>query len=489
MAHHTKHVVLLDQASDGRDRLLPLIELFECTPHPVASVPELLAAIAELDGVALVLIRDDPDLQLLHSAAAGLQQAQRSIPCYLVARDGDYPALPAELENTVLGILGPAIGYRDFLGALHEAQLFGSYNPRVREEYSAHLFRTLVGTSRSMQFVRKLTRQVASTEASVLITGESGTGKEVVARNVHYYSRRREHPFVPVNCGAIPADLLESELFGHEKGAFTGAYSSRQGRFELAEGGTLFLDEIGDMPLNMQVKLLRVLQERSFERVGSSTSLQANVRIVAATHQNLEQLVTEGKFRMDLYYRLNVFPIEVPPLRDRVEDIPLLLNGFIGRMERDKRGSFSVNECALAALAKYYWPGNVRELSNLVERLAILHPQKRVKWSDLPEKFRPNRDWVAEQQEGEPAGSAPRQGALFHSEPAAVAPLYGALPTDGLDLKVHLAEIECQLMTQALRESDWVVARAAKLLNLQRTTLVEKMRKYAIARPDEVTEF
>jgi sigma-54 specific flagellar transcriptional regulator A len=410
---------------------------------------------------------------------AVLENTDTAPPCYLLEQGDDYAALPASLEGKVLGSLPPDPGYKDMLGALHEAELFSSYKRPLRDDYSSELFRSLVGNSRDIQFVRKLIRQVAITEASVLILGESGTGKELVAHNIHRYSKRREKPFVPVNCGAIPAELLESELFGHEKGAFTGAYSARQGRFELAEGGTLFLDEIGDMPLNMQVKLLRVLQERTFERVGSSTTLQANVRIIAATHQNLEQLATEGKFRMDLYYRLNVFPIEVPPLRKRVEDIPLLVKVFNNQMELEKRGAVRLNDCAQAALAKYYWPGNVRELSNLIERLAILHPQKLIRWSDLPEKFRPNQDWIAEQLEESPQQQLP----------LSTGPSPNRLPDAGIDLKAHLADIECGLIAQALEQSDWVVARAAKLLDLQRTTLVEKMRKYDISRPLEVPEF
>lgn len=286
---------------------------------------------------------------------------------------------------------------------------------------------------------------------------------------------------MPVNCGAIPADLLESELFGHEKGSFTGAISSRQGRFEIADGGTLFLDEIGDMPMNMQVKLLRVLQERTFERVGSNKSLTADVRIIAATHQNLDHLVAEGRFRMDLYYRLNVFPIDMPPLRDRSEDIPLLIRELINRFDREKRGSVQLSDCAIAALGNYSWPGNVRELSNLIERLIILYPKKLVKWSDLPDKFRPNQDWIAEQQE---ISASPQTTSINVSVPDIV-----YLPPQGIDLKDYLFELERMLLNQALEQSGWVVARSAKLLKLQRTTLVEKMRKFGLSRQEDPTNF
>jgi sigma-54 specific flagellar transcriptional regulator A len=249
------------------------------------------------------------------------------------------------------------------------------------------MFRSLVGRSDPIQRVRHMMGQVANTEVSVLITGESGTGKEVVARNLHLNSARADKPFVPINCGAIPRELLESELFGHEKGAFTGAISSRAGRFELADGGTLFLDEIGDMPLNMQVKLLRVLQERSFERVGGVKTIQTDVRILAATHKDLEKMIDEGEFRQDLYYRINVFPIEMPPLRERADDVPLLLNELITAMEAESRGSVRFNSGAIASLCRHNWPGNVRELANLVERMAILHPHGIVGLEDLPNKF------------------------------------------------------------------------------------------------------
>lgn len=370
-------------------------------------------------------------------------------------------------------------------------------------ESSRKLARDLVGSSAQIEAIRRLIVQVAPAEASVLILGESGTGKEVVARGVHQLSPRASGPFVPVNCGAIPGELLESELFGHEKGAFTGAISSRQGRFEMAAGGTLFLDEIGDMPLQMQVKLLRVLQERCFERVGSNKTQNCDVRVIAATHQNLEERVEAGDFRMDLFYRLNVFPIDIPPLRQRVEDVPALVRRFVDLMEREQRGSVTLGDEAMACLMRYPWPGNVRELSNLVERLAILHPEGEVDVSDLPSKFVNDRSAVTDDVadvmlRGEEAaamgmlrreseqpshdGGAPE----LSSSPVDEAP--ALLGGEGMDLKTHLADLERSLMVQALEQTDWVVARAAKMLNLQRTTLVEKMRKYEILRPDHAPE-
>jgi sigma-54 specific flagellar transcriptional regulator A len=320
--------------------------------------------------------------------------------------------------------------------------------------------------------VRKLIEQVAGTDASVLLLGESGTGKEVVARHVHYQSNRRYKPFVPVNCGAIPADLLESELFGHEKGAFTGAVSTRRGRFEMANGGTLFLDEIGDMPLAMQVKLLRVLQERTFERVGSNRSVNSDVRIIAATHTNLERAIEEGSFREDLYYRLNVFPIDMPPLRERAEDLPLLVSDLISRIEHEKRGSIRLTPTALESLCAYSWPGNVRELANLMERLVILYPYGVVDVHDLPQKYQV----PASLREVEAECDLGLSPVVVSSQ---------ALPREGLNLKDHLTRLERGLIKQALDEADGVVAHAAKRLNMGRTTLVEKMKKLGIQRPDE----
>src|SRR5690348_325270 len=245
-----------------------------------------------------------------------------------------------------------------------------------------------VGNSAPMVRVNALIRQVAPFDSSVLVLGESGTGKEMVARAIHGHSPRRDKPFVAINCGAIPAELLESELFGHEKGAFTGAISARKGRFEMAEGGTLFLDEIGDMSLPMQVKLLRVLQERAYERVGGNKTLHCDVRIIAATHRNLEQAIAEDRFREDLFYRLSVFPLELPSLRERLDDLTTLIAEFNLRGARRGLGVVRFSTGAMQSLRAYAWPGNVRELSNLVERMAILFPHGEVRSSDLPAKYR-----------------------------------------------------------------------------------------------------
>ncbi|MET0935866.1 MAG: sigma-54 dependent transcriptional regulator [Luteibacter sp.] len=345
--------------------------------------------------------------------------------------------------------------------------------------------RRFVGQSGPMQRVNALIRQVAPFDSSVLVLGESGSGKELVARTIHDCSPRRDKPFVAINCGAIPAELLESELFGHEKGAFTGAISTRKGRFEMAEGGTLFLDEIGDMSLPMQVKLLRVLQERVFERVGGNRPQRCDVRIIAATHRDLETAIERGGFREDLFYRLSVFPLEMPPLRQRLEDLPALISEFNQRLVQRGLSSVRFSPSAMNALCIHPWPGNVRELSNLVERMAILMPHGEVRVGDLPEKYR---------------GALPVEEvsgaaliAMMEAEPEPVTETFSfgegdpaVLPQGGLDLKDHLAGIEIGLIRQALNSANGVVAHAAKLLRVQRTTLVEKLRKYGLSETAQV---
>jgi sigma-54 dependent transcriptional regulator, flagellar regulatory protein len=371
----------------------------------------------------------------------------------------------------------------------------------IQFERSAGVTRP-TGNSAAIRAVLTLIEQVAPHESSVLVLGESGTGKEVVARAIHDTSSRRNRPFVPVNCGAIPADLLESELFGHEKGAFTGAIATRKGRFELAEGGTLFLDEIGDMSLPMQVKLLRVLQERVFERVGSALQIRCNVRIIAATHRNLEESIARGTFREDLFYRLNVFPIDMPALRSRLEDLATLINDFAAMNAAAGRPLVRFTPAALDCLVQHRWPGNVRELGNLVERLSILCAGRMVTVADLPARYRPV-DWQADSARDEIPAALPQpacelppaEAATALSERAAlfllenpVAASGTILPPEGLDLREHVAGIEEKLIRQALDRSAGVVAQAARLLGLRRTTLVEKLRKLDINVADDSSE-
>ncbi|MGC9456690.1 MAG: sigma-54 interaction domain-containing protein [Halothiobacillaceae bacterium] len=342
----------------------------------------------------------------------------------------------------------------------------------------------LVGESAPMQSLRRMIRQVAATEATVLILGESGTGKEVVARSIHALSNRSGKPFVPINCGAIPGELLESELFGHEKGAFTGAITARAGRFELAEGGTIFLDEIGDMPMPMQVKLLRVLQERTFERVGGRQTYKADVRVIAATHRDLESRIADGEFREDLFYRLNVFPVETQPLRAIREDIPQVATALAQRLADEGRGQVRFTDAALNALSALPWPGNVRELGNLIERLAILYPEETVDLPMLPERLLAQlpEDFNAGDASQVPAGEVdePESPEAVNATPPAPAMEAAALPEEGFNLKEHLEETERRFIEQALSECDGVVAQAARRLGLRRTTLVEKLRKYGM---------
>ena len=319
---------------------------------------------------------------------------------------------------------------------------------------------TMIGTSGPMQALFEMISKVAASNATVLIQGESGTGKELAARAIHQLSDRHAKNFVPVNCAAIPDDLLESELFGHVKGSFTGAYANRAGRFEMADKGTLFLDEIGDMKANLQVKLLRVLQNREFEPVGASKSQKVDVRIVAATNKNLEELVVSRDFREDLYYRLSVIPITIPPLRERREDIPILIHTFLTRFNADKRHAVKgFSRDTLGILCNYEWPGNVRELENLVERLVILKGSGLIVPDDLPEKYL----------SGKLSYTGPIQAPRLTAD--------NLLPDGGICLNSAVDEFENNLIMQALVRSGGNKKEAALLLNLKRTTLIEKLKK------------
>jgi sigma-54 specific flagellar transcriptional regulator A len=422
-----------------------------------------------------------------HELASDISEKFPHQPFVLV---GNYDTF--EPKTNIVGVISEPITYPALTQMLHRCQEYKRSQPNTKTSVNnkTRLFRSLVGKSKEIQNVRHLIEQVSPTEANVLILGESGTGKEVIARNVHFLSNRTDSIFIPVNCGAIPGELLESELFGHEKGAFTGAVSSRKGRFELAEGGTLFLDEIGDMPLQMQVKLLRVLQERTYERVGGTKPIKCDVRVIAATHRNLEVMIEDGQFREDLYYRLNVFPIDSPALRERKEDIPLLLQELVSRLELDNAQiKFTPN--AMASLMEHKWAGNVRELSNLVERLMILYPNQLIDVSDLPSKY--NHLDVEAYEPDYPDELLEREAinAMFGGDNSEDTvdddnsfeqTLSTELPIDGLNLKEYISDLEVNLITQALEQQDWVVARAAEALGMRRTTLVEKMRKYNISK-------
>ncbi|MFA5678514.1 MAG: sigma-54 dependent transcriptional regulator [Pseudomonas sp.] len=479
------YVLLIDDCPQSRHDLNLILEfLGENSLHAAAAdwqqVQAQLPSPAALDCVILGQCDQPGGLEEL---LLQIDKWDANVPVVVIGRErvADWPD---QLRHSLLATIELPLTYNQLLDTLHRAQVYREVvdDGQRKSQREPNLFRSLVGTSRAIQSVRQMMKQVADTEATVLILGDSGTGKEVVARNLHFHSQRKDGPFVPVNCGAIPAELLESELFGHEKGAFTGAITSRAGRFELAAGGTLFLDEIGDMPLNMQVKLLRVLQERTFERVGSNKPQQADVRVIAATHKDLEQMIADGLFREDLYYRLHVFPIEMPPLRERIEDLPLLLNELITRLEKERRGSIRFSSAAIMSLCKHPWPGNVRELANLVERMAIMHPHGVIGVGELPRKFRyvdDDHEDLRQLQEAQNDNAWRPPMAGFNAA--------AGLPPEGLDLKEYLAELEQSLIQQALDDANFVVARAAERLRIRRTTLVEKMRKYGMNRDTEAS--
>ena len=457
-------ILLIDDDRDRR-RDLAVILNFLSEDHLACSSSDWQEAVAGLESSRAVIGVLLGDVSARGGAVELIKQMGKwdeNVPLMLIGEPA--PAdWPEEIRRRVLTSLEMPPSYNKLLDSLHRAQIYREMYDQAKSrgrQREPNLFRSLVGTSRAVQHVRQMMQQVADTEASVLILGESGTGKEVVARNLHYHSKRRQGPFVPVNCGAIPAELLESELFGHEKGAFTGAITARSGRFELAEGGTLFLDEIGDMPLPMQVKLLRVLQERTFERVGSNRTQSADVRIIAATHKNLEKMIEEGTFREDLYYRLNVFPIEMAPLRERVEDIPLLMNELISRMEHEKRGSIRFNSAAIMSLCRHDWPGNVRELKNVAERLTF---------TSLRRSLTEPVEFAAEAID--PFDSPYRPGSQPRAKPQSATEDDIRLdppPLDegGIDFDSEIKFYEVRLVEAALKQSQGHQGRAAEYLGL-----------------------
>ncbi len=423
-------------------------------------------ASAQRGSEALNLLRDDSfslmivDLRLPDINGMDIiRQAKRISPHTVSLVITGYGSIESAVEATKLGVYNYLTKpfSRDQLlfnvkGAIEHHHLLKE-NEDLRETIErTYALDNIIGKSQAMLEVFDTIRKVADTDATVLITGESGTGKELIARAIHYNSARKKHPFIPINCGAIPQDLLESELFGHEKGAFTGAVSARQGRFERADKGTLFLDEIGELPLHLQVKLLRVLQEKEFERVGGNRTIKVDVRIIAATNKNLEEAIENKTFREDLYYRLNVIPIYVPPLRERKGDIPLLVNHFLKKLARTKKKRITgVDPAAMEMLMNYDWPGNIRELENIIERTVILKEDEGlIKPRDLPAKIR----------------EAKNTGVFYFD-----------IPKDGIDLPALLEELETRFIKKALDRAGGVKTKAAQLLGINRTTLIEKMRK------------
>jgi transcriptional regulator with PAS, ATPase and Fis domain len=324
----------------------------------------------------------------------------------------------------------------------------------------------IAGISKGLMKVLDTARKVSKSDSSVLITGESGTGKELIARAIHKNSSRCDGPMVIINCGAIPSELLESELFGHEKGAFTGAHRSRTGRFEIADKGTIFLDEIGDMSPDLQVKLLRAIQERKFERVGGTSTIEVDIRVISATNKNLQDAIVQGKFREDLYYRLNVIPIHILPLRDRKEDI-LYLAEYFQTILKNRYSDYQIklfSDNTQEAMLRYDWPGNIRELENLIERVSVLVEHQRIELQDLPEYIADNSSQK-------------------------IVPSVTSIFNNGIGFNQAMDQYQKTLILHALNKTAWVKAKAAKLLKMNRTTLVEKIKKMDIARESDSPVF
>ncbi len=426
----------VDIAHDGERA----IELLNSKPYSVCIVDLRMPNADGLDVLKFINEKKLPTKGILATGHGALDSAVEALRCGAY----DYIVKPIQTSELLQIVRRARDAARESLATIPPAS-DAPFDPRTM----------MIGESPQMKNVFELVMAVADSDSTVLILGESGTGKELVAQTIHLASKRANEAMIPVNCGALPDTLLESELFGHVRGAFTGAISNRPGRFQLAHRGTIFLDEVGEMPPQLQVRLLRVLQEGTFEPVGATKTSVVNVRVVAATNRNLEDLVASNEFREDLYYRLNVIPITLPPLRDRIDtDLDLLIGYFTEcvHIERGRRIAGFTDE-ALDALRRHDWPGNVRELENLIERCAIIHNGKTVGVKELPEKF---------------------QGAAPLSAPT---PTAGFFPDTGVDLNQLVDQFETDLILKALEKSDGVKNRAAQLLNIKRTTLVEKIKK------------
>src|SRR5438034_244353 len=447
-------VFIVDDDRDTRESLKNLIRSAGLSAQTFSSAQEFLAAERPKRPSCLVL-----DVQLPGLSGLDLQQelakASIKIPIIFITGYGDIPTSVRAIKAGALEFLTKPVNREDLLRAIQQAIARDHTARQPNGDTGTHKFAEIVGTSAALAAVLKQVGVVAPTESTVLILGETGTGKELIARAIHAASSRSRRPFVKLNCAAIPTGLLESELFGHEKGAFTGAIAQRIGRFELAQRGTIFLDEVGELPLEVQPKLLRVLQEREFERLGSPRTLRTEARLIAATNCNLSALVEAQAFRADLFYRLNVFPVQVPPLRERPEDIPLLVRHFVAQYARQMQRTIdTIPAATLDALCRYPWPGNIRELQNCLERAVIVSPGPvlQVPLDDL------------------------RSGALPSPEPGQ---------------RQTLEESERALILATLQKTQWVLAGpkgAAVRLGLNRSTLAFRMKKLGIVRPWQVGE-
>jgi len=438
---------------------------------------KLAAALAERSAVPVQAVDGASALNLLEQRSFKAVLAERDLPkvsgfellkhlqvrhpktrVVLVSSDGTSKAALQAMRAGAVDYLPCPLDPQELSDCLNrlldETSRPGEEEPRKPRARFDHI----IGQSQAIRQVFRLVEKVADTDSTVMIYGESGTGKELIARAIHQNSRRSGHPLIPVNCGAIPEELLESELFGHEKGAFTSAIRTRIGRFELADGGSIFLDEIADMSPKLQVKILRVLQEHQFERIGGTKTIDVHIRVITATNKNLRQAMEAGRFREDLFYRLNVIPVTVPPLRERQADIPILVEHFLARFRENKEKNLDgITPEAMAKLMNYSWPGNIRELENIIERMVILADEPVLTVKDLPSRI---------------AGSEP---------PAKTRTI--EFDHQGIDFNQAVSDFENDLLLQALEKSGWVKNKAAKMLNINRTTLVEKLKKKNILPP------
>ncbi|HET9219110.1 MAG TPA: sigma-54 dependent transcriptional regulator [Terriglobia bacterium] len=459
MALAREQVLVVDDEEDLRQAIVELLTQDGFEVHGVASAEQALELLSQTPFDVLIADNNLPGksgLELLEDALARYPETVGIVitgfgtieTAVQAIKTGAYNYLSKPFKMVELSIM--------VRKGLKERTLRFE-NQYLRSQLKTrYAFDNIIGTGKNMARIFELIDSVAGLNSTVLIQGETGTGKELIAKAIHFNSPRKDQKMVSINCGAIPENLLEAELFGHVKGAFTGAVQNRVGRFEQANNGTIFLDEIGNMPLVLQVKLLRVLQEREFERVGGNNSIKVDVRIVAATSSNLEQMVAEGAFREDLYYRLNVIPLHMPALRDRREDIPLLIQRFITQFcETHKLEAKSVSPPVMKALMAYEWPGNVRQLENIVERMVALTSTRTVIMpADLPPEI----------QRTETAGSGP----------------VVEIPEEGINFTNIVVDMERELILQGLRKANGNKKLAAKLLNLKRTTLIEKIKRIGL---------
>ena len=461
-------VLLIDSDSNSRTALYKLFEARSCHVHVATTMAELSHLLPQLHELDIVVAKQSLQDAKIHQALRILHQKFFELKTYVIMQSYEPSDLLSLRREGVEECFEPATALPDMveqiLGHDRDAKDAGLGANSGLDIYQRFAFEDIIGRSPAITRVLELVERVADSDSNILIMGESGTGKELIARALHYNSRRRQHQLVPVNCGAIPGELLESELFGHEKGAFTGAIQKRTGRFQMAHHGTLFLDEIGDMPLSLQVKLLRVLQDKVVEPVGGHSTEVVDVRLVAATNVDLEQQVQDKKFREDLYYRLNVIPIRIPALRERKSDIPLLVQHFLSKFNQQKNRQLKgISPEAMEQLVAYSWPGNIRELENLMERLSVVVREGIIQLTDLPEKYLQENKKTLQ--------------VVSHQN---------LIGDHGVDFNSIVDEFENRLILEALQKTAWNRNQAAKLLRLNRTTLVEKIKKKGLVEPDNL---